>query len=70
MTLSEDEKEITIPVPASNDITSEKSQEVLRVRANPKDVEESAYGWVCTGCVFFINGHTWGLVGFPLRSCL
>jgi hypothetical protein len=26
-----------------------------------QDPEEGWYGWVCTACVFFINGHTWGL---------
>src|SRR4051794_15996653 len=27
------------------------------------------YGWVCTGCAFFINGHTWGInsVSIPLK---
>jgi len=26
-----------------------------------QDPEVGWYGWVCTACVFFINGHTWGL---------
>lgn len=22
---------------------------------------DGGYGWVCTGCNFFINAHTWGI---------
>jgi hypothetical protein len=28
-----------------------------------KDERDPTYGWVCTACVFFIFGHTWGLIG-------
>ena len=39
----------------------------------PKAVDEppnGGYGWVCVGCAFAINAHTWGLnsVGNVWRS--
>ncbi|KAK4993980.1 hypothetical protein LTR50_000196 [Elasticomyces elasticus] len=29
--------------------------------ATPEPPPNGGYGWVCVVCVFFINGHTWGL---------
>ena len=31
-------------------------------------VPDGGYGWVCVGCVFLINGHTWGLSFRPRLS--
>jgi len=32
------------------------------VPEKPEDVPpDGGYGWVCTGCNFFINAHTWGI---------
>lgn len=28
------------------------------------------YGWICTGCVFLINAHTWGINAVSLDKCL
>jgi len=46
------------------------------VNALPEKIEDvppdGGYGWVCTGCNFFINAHTWGLnsVSNLLRRCV
>ncbi|KIW03321.1 uncharacterized protein PV09_05532 [Verruconis gallopava] len=52
--------DVSSPEPVRDDIISEHSVDVP-VPVDEKDLDEPAYGWVCTICVFFINGHTWGL---------
>lgn len=35
-----------------------KNGEIL---ANSSEPPDGGYGWVCVGCTFFINAHTWGI---------
>lgn len=37
---------------------------------------DGGYGWICVGCVFLINAHTWGInsvkfrhIGHRLHGC-
>jgi hypothetical protein len=60
---SDEDKEHSNPVPVNDDILSEKSQDV-QGPVDEKDVEEPAYGWVCTACVFFINGSVLLIANF------
>ena len=38
------------------------AEQVERVEKRQVDVPPNGgYGWVCVGCVFWINAHTWGI---------
>jgi hypothetical protein len=52
---------------------AEPEQSVSALTEKIEDVPpDGGYGWVCTGCNFFINAHTWGInsVSRLLRSCI
>ena len=42
----------------------------INVAAREDVPPDGGYGWICTGCVFVINAHTWGVnsVGLPILT--
>jgi MFS family permease len=54
-------------------IEAENSDHNAHGEDKPVDVPpDGGYGWVCTGCCFVINAHTWGVnsVCFSLIICI
>jgi hypothetical protein len=52
---------------------AEPEQTVSALSEKIEDIPpDGGYGWVCTGCNFFINAHTWGInsVSILLRRCV
>ena len=57
-----------IAASANASFDSEKNEEIdgprhtLEVDTKPVDVPpDGGYGWVCVGCCFIMNAHTWGV---------
>lgn len=43
-------------------VNVEPEQPADEASQKPEDVPpDGGYGWVCTGCSYFINAHTWGI---------
>lgn len=40
---------------------SEPGQGAANIALRQDVPPNGGYGWVCTGCVFMINAHTWGI---------
>ena len=71
-TLEEDKEKVyeagEIAAGANASFDPEKSEEIdgrgytPRADAKPVDVPpDGGYGWVCVGCCFLMNAHTWGV---------
>lgn len=56
----------------ASSVNVEVEQPADEASEKPEDVPpDGGYGWVCTGCNFFINAHTWGItsVSKPCQPC-